>query len=227
VIAIRPGQFVAGPDGLTVVQGKPYGARKPLKRPDAFIIHETVTRSAKTADSVLRKRGLSVQLVVDEGATIQHEPLLLECAHAASRNPTSYGAEVVNPYYPKHLRPGLVWTDTIVAPWAHGDVYVLPTPDQAEQVAQLIWWATSAAAGDARIPDEWPGVTDFVAMGRVPKARRGVLAHTYFGHADGAWLVLYAWLRLKAGMDPATAYSEAKRRATGVKRVDVRDLRPR
>ena len=227
MIEIRRGAFVSGPDGVSVVRGQPYGETRALRRCDALVIHETVTRSAAVADKVLRRRGLSVQLVVDElGALVQHEPLLTKCEHAGTlRNPTSSGVEVTNPYYPKHLRPGLPWTETIDAPWAHDGEYVLPTPAQAETVASLIRWATSSAAGDARVPDVWPGVGDHVAMGRIDGARVGVLAHTYFGHADGAWLILYAWLRIKAGLDPATAYSEARRRATGVRRVDVRDLR--
>jgi hypothetical protein len=37
--------------------------------------------------------------------------------------------------------------------------------------------------------------------------------------------VLYAWLRLEAGLAPCAAYEEAVRRATGVrKRVDLADL---
>jgi hypothetical protein len=57
------------------------------------------------------------------------------------------------------------------------------------------------------------------------KATPGVLAHHYFGHADGAWLVLYAWMRLEAGLAPEVAFNEAVRRAEGARRaVDVRDL---
>ena len=38
----------------------------------------------------------------------------------------------------------------------------------------------------------------------------------YFGHADGAWLVLYSWLRMEAGLDPTEAHAQAVQRATGV-----------
>lgn len=65
-------------------------------------------------------------------------------------------------------------------------------------------------------------------LGRVAAAAGrcdGVLAHQYFGHADGAWLVMYAWLRLEAGLDASAAYEEAARRATGVATAaDVSDL---
>jgi hypothetical protein len=38
-------------------------------------------------------------------------------------------------------------------------------------------------------------------------------------------LVLYAWLRIQAGMEPADAYREATARATGAKkRIDLSDL---
>ena len=54
-------------------------------------------------------------------------------------------------------------------------------------------------------------------MTRIPGAERpgpGIYAHTYFNHADGAWLVLYSWLRLEAGMAPDEAYEEAVRLAS-------------
>ena len=67
-----------------------------------------------------------------------------------------------------------------------------------------------------------------VRMGRVDggdQRRPGVYAHHYFGHADGAWLVLYAWLRLEIGLPPCAAYEEAVRRATGARStIDVSDL---
>ncbi|MBC7173317.1 MAG: hypothetical protein H5U40_12840 [Polyangiaceae bacterium] len=67
-----------------------------------------------------------------------------------------------------------------------------------------------------------------MALARVALAKRpspGVLAHHYFGHADGAWLVLYAWLRLEADMPPFVAFEEAVRRAEGARgSADVRDL---
>jgi hypothetical protein len=62
-------------------------------------------------------------------------------------------------------------------------------------------------------------------MSTAPGAERrrpGIYAHTYFNHADGAWLVLYAWLRLEAGYPPTDAYAEAIRRGeTSRKYVDL------
>ena len=69
-----------------------------------------------------------------------------------------------------------------------------------------------------------------ITMGRTPDGdtrQPGVYAHHYFGHADGAWLILYAWLRLEARLPACAAYEEAVKRATGAgKSVDVSDLLP-
>ena len=196
-----------------------------------FVIHETVTRSAADAVCVLDRRGLGVHFIIDEhGAVDQHgDPAVDRLAHAGRRhNAVSAGVEVVNPYYPRYLKPGLPWSRVICARWAHKHKYVLPTPAQAETTAQLIAWMTSPAAVGLSIPRQWVGLRGTnLEMNRVAKARNpapGVLAHTYFGHSDGAWLVLYAWLRLEAGLAPCAAYEESIRRAEGVWRVDLGDL---
>ena len=108
---------------------------------------------------------------------------------------------------------------------------MLPTPAQAEAVAALVRWATSAPAPGIAVPRVWPGLRDGrFALGLVDAAAKaplpGVLAHQYFGHADGSMLVLYAWLRIEAGLAPDVAFEEAVKRATGVRRADVRDLMP-
>jgi hypothetical protein len=124
----------------------------------------------------------------------------------------------VNPYYPKYLRSGLAWTQVINAGWAHEGRYVVPTPQQAEAVAQLIGWITSPAAAGLAIPRTWIGRSgSTLAMGRVTgadKLKPGIYAHTYFGHADGSWLVLYAFLRIEKGRAPGQAYAEAMQLAT-------------
>ena len=223
---IVAGLDVADPD-VEVVQGKPFPGLRPRERTTCLIVHETVTRSAAAAHRVLVKRGLSVQLVTDErGRIIQHADLASRCSHAgAKRNPLSIGNEVTNPYYPRHAKAP--WGKVIDAPWAHEKRYVLPTPESAEACARWIDWQTSAMCpAVVRVPRVWAGlVGGYMSMGRVTAApTSGILAHCYFGHADGAWLVLYAWLCLEAGLDPITAYVEATRRATGVRRVDLRDL---
>ena len=195
-----------------------------------LVIHETVTRSAEETVAVLRKRRLSVHLILDEhGRFTQHGDLANDnLAHASQHNVASVGIEVVNPYYPSYLKPGMAWSAVIDAPWAHKKKYVLPTPAQAEAVARFIEWATSPAAGLA-IPRTWIGLAGTkLAMAEVESAAKlkpGVYAHHYFGHADGSLLVLYAWLRLEAGLAPDAAFAEAVRRGAGVRwNVDLADL---
>ena len=93
-------------------------------------------------------------------------------------------------------------------------------------------WTTSSATDECIQPGDTPvhmktgdGVSIYGL--EVGSGTTGVvLAHQYFGHADGSMLVLYAWLRLEAGLAPDVAFEEAVKRATGVRRADVRDLLP-
>jgi len=203
-------------------------------RATELVIHETVTRSVASTIAVLQKRGLSVHLVMGpDGELTQHGDLATEVLWHAGKvhNRPSFGVEVVNPYYPRNLKPGLPWSRVIDAPWAHEGHYVLPTAAQAEAVCSLIRWTTSLSAPGIEVPRTWVGLNKgAMRLGPVAAATKpvaGVLAHQYFGHADGAWLVLYAWMRLEAGLAPEVAFDEAVRRATGARRsVDVRDLLP-
>jgi len=195
-----------------------------------LVIHETVTRSAEETVAVLKKRRLSVHLILDEhGRFTQHGDLANDnLAHASQHNVASVGIEVVNPYYPSYLKPGMPWSTVIDAPWAHKKKYVLPTLAQAEAVARFVEWVTSPASCLA-IPRTWIGLAGTkLAMAEVESAAKlkpGVYAHHYFGHADGSLLVLYAWLRLEGGLAPEAAFAEAVRRGTGVRwNVDLADL---
>jgi len=186
-----------------------------------FVVHETVTRSVADTVAVLRQRNLGVHLILGpDGAITQHGDLADDSlGHAGpTHNSGSVGVEVVNPYYPENLRPGLLWTRTIRAGWAHKGRYVVPTPPQAEAVAQLTAWISSPAARGLAIPRTWIGAGGGqMTMGRVAggdQRRPGIYAHTYFGHADGSWLVLYAWLRIEKNLPPVQAYEEAIRLAT-------------
>jgi len=195
------------------------------------IVHETVTRSVASTIKVLERRKLGVHLIVGPGGAVtQHGDLARDrLAHAGGHNAPSVGIEVVNPYYPEYLKPNLPWSTVIEAPWAHKKRYVLPTATQAEATAAIVDWLTSSKTDSLCIPRCWVGLADgILAMGRVPRSRRrnpGIYAHHYFGHADGAWLVLYAWLRIEAGLEPEAAYREATARAVGARRtVDLADL---
>jgi len=209
-----------------------FASKGKRQRVTELVVHETVTRSVDSTVAVLKRRGLSVHLVLGpDGTLTQHGDLASDVLwHAGpAHNGRSFGVEVVNPYYPRLLKKGLPWSRSIKAPWAHEGQYVLPTPAQAEALASLVRWATSAPAPGIDVPRRWPGLLGGeMQMGPVPavtKVSPGVLAHHYFGHADGAWLVLYAWLRLEAGLAPDLAFEEAARRATGARHsIDVRDL---
>lgn len=233
---IVAGASLVPPDGLQVrsfadrAVRRFVGAGRAGRPVNEIVVHESVTRSAADTVSVLRRRGLGVHLIIaPDGLVTQHGDLADDrLAHAGGHNGPSVGVEVVNPYYGHHLRKGMPWSRVIDAPWAHHDRYVVPTPEQAEATAQLIGWLTSPAAGLA-ILRTWLGLSRArLAMGPVTGTdvrRPGIYAHHYFNHADGAWPVLYAWLRLAAGLAPEAAYDEAVRRATGARRdVDVADL---
>jgi hypothetical protein len=207
--------------GPAVAQGAWFQNRK---RPGAVVsevvLHETVTRSHADTVAVLKQRGLGVHLIVDEhGVVHQHGDLRDDLLwHASEHNGPSVGIEVVNPYEPRFLHKGGPWAQVIRAPWAAGGWYVLPTPAQAEATATLVAWLASPASGLA-VPSSWPGLADkALSLTRIPNRalRPGVWAHTYFAHADGGWLALYAWLRLEGRLSPEEAYVTAVSSATGV-----------
>jgi len=230
------GKAIEPPPGLDVLNFNAAGVHRFRCRDRAgkpvteLVLHETVTRSAEETVAVLKKRKLSVHLILDEhGCFTQHGDLADDnLAHASQHNVASVGIEVVNPYYPSYLKPGMAWSTVIDAPWAHKKKYVLPTPSQAEAVARFVEWVTSLSSGLA-IPRTWIGLAGTkLAMAEVESAaklRPGIYAHHYFGHADGSLLVLYAWLRLETGLAPDAAFDEAVRRGSGVRwNVDLADL---
>ena len=207
------------------------GKNRSGKPVNEVIVHETVTRSVDATVRVLQKRKLGVHFIIGpDGEITQHGDLANDWLyHAGFHNRPSVGIEVVNPYYPRYRKAGAVWTKTIEAPWAHEGHYVLPTIEQAEATSILVNWLSSENAEGLSIPKCWIGLNKKrMAMGRVLTAKLrkpGIYAHHYFGHADGAWLVLYCWLRANAGVDPHQAYEEAIKRAVGAKKsIDLSDI---
>jgi len=202
-------------------------------------IHETVTSSWQSTVNVLKPasasnpggRGLGVHFIVDADGTIyQHGDLALDMLwHASQHNDVAVGIETVNPFDPKYAPHNSPWKDIIEnAPWAVGGRYLVPTPEQSEAVCQLLLWLCSPQS-NLTIPLVFVGLHhNTMAMGPFDAAKSwspGVYAHHYFGHGDGSWLVLYSWLRLEAGMDPATARSTAIQLATGARPSGV-DVTP-
>ncbi|MBN2528953.1 MAG: N-acetylmuramoyl-L-alanine amidase [Deltaproteobacteria bacterium] len=189
-----------------------------------IIVHETVTQSVEATIRVLQRRKLGVHFIIGpNGEVTQHGDLAIDLLfHAGFHNRPSVGIEVVNPYYPRYRKEDAPWTETIDAPWAHEGAYVVPTAAQAEATALLVDWLSSEKAEGLHIPENWIGLgKKGMALGRVLAAKRrkpGIYAHHYFGHADGAWLILYCWLRFEAGLDSPRAYDEAIKRTVGVKK---------
>lgn len=190
---------------------------------NAIVLHETVTTSWEVTVSVLKARGLGVHFIVDPtGVVFQHADCIRDLMwHGTLFNRTSVGIECVNPYEPKYLPAGgSPWGQIIDAPWAVGGKYVVPTAAQSESVTGLVDFLSSAEANPVAVPQFWPGFqgTHRLAMGRIHAdvtANPGIHAHMYFGHGDGAWLALYAWLRLEACLDPDPAYTKAIELARG------------
>lgn len=216
--------------GVDVTQGGPFTSRvRTPSRIKQILVHESVTRSAAATESVLRRRKimvggrkranqLGVHIVIGaHGGIIQHNDLVDRLIHAGGHNGQSIGVEIVNPYYPKNLRVGLAWSTVIRARWAHKQRYVVPTRAQLESFVAVL-----RALFDAGFPQEWPGVSG----GRISMSRHeglrtvpGVQAHAYSAHADGAFPVLYAYLRIERGFDAGDAYAESIRLATNAGRT--------
>lgn len=197
-----------------------------------IIVHESVTATAEDAVSVLRKRGYGLHLVIDPaGGVTQHGDLATDrLVHAGGHNGPSVGIEFVNLYYASLLRKHHPWTTVIRTAWAHKKQYVVPTVWQLEAGTALLRWITALVGTDLEVPRRWIGLAPDkprLRMGRVPGAdarRGGIYAHHYFHHADGAFPVAYAFLRLEVGLDARDAYAEAVRLASGVKTGGI-DLR--
>lgn len=229
------GHPVAAPEGLVVKNFLNDGQFRFLNRKrrvldaNAVVVHETVTTSHASTVAALKARGLGVHLIIDhDGVVYQHADLLTdEMWHASHFNALSIGIEVVNPYEPRFLpKTSSPWTEVIDAPWAAGGKYVVPTLAQSIATTSAINFLTSAAANPVAIPQRWPGFqhTHRLALGRVKEdaaENPGVHAHMYFGHADGAWLVLFAWLAIEAGLSYKDAYKKAKELATGARGAGV------
>jgi hypothetical protein len=239
------GKFYAPPDGIAVknffASSVPrfehrtnLGARSATIT--AVVIHETETSSLEKAVTTLKGKRAGAHFIVSpDGSVTQHGDLVTDYfKHADHYNCHSVGIEVVNPYYGERLKPP--WTETLKAGWVNGGNYIVPTPQQAESVYKLVYWLTSRSYGRLQIPRVWIGKQDnSLAMNRAPvtgfrEAERtclgpsktdGILAHTnIYGttHADGAWLVLYAYLRGENNYSPGKAYESAISLSKKVKR---------
>jgi hypothetical protein len=230
------GQEIPGPSGVEIQNFRMGGVvslrnqARTVKDVTEVVIHETVTQSWQATVAVLQERGLGVHMIVSyDGTVYQHADLASdETWHASEHNPMSVGIETVNPFEKQYL-PKLnpPWSNTLDVPWVGDNPYIVATPAQSESVCQVIDWLSSPAS-TLSIPKNWIGLQGgksmFMNRMKISEQGPGIYAHRYFAdHQDGPWLVLYAWLRLVAQLDPATAYAEALRRAVGVDNVDLSD----
>lgn len=157
----------------------------------------------------------------------------MSAAGLIQHNGPSVGIELVNPYEPSYMPAAGPWTDVIdPCHWAAGGRYVVPTPAQLETMALLVGWLASPASS-LPVPRSWPTFDGHsLAMYRLPACDKpptpGCLPHMAFAHADGAFVVLYCFLRLELGLDPADALTQARARAAKAVgpdfRADVSDL---
>lgn len=204
----------------------------------ALVIHETVTTSHARTVEVLRTRGsgkLGIHVIGDvDGSISQHADLGNQIVwHSGAHNSHSIGYELINPYYPESMPKNGPWQDVIDAPWAHKKRYVLPMPEQVETFTRFVQFVTSGGIDGLKVPLAWPSVTGgtfhMKAVSTCSKPTHGVYSHFNIGnHSDGSWPLLYAWLRIEAGLSPYLAYSEAVRRAEGSNgKVYVGDLENR
>ena len=206
---------------------------RPTKAATEVVVHETVGPSWAGTVEVLKQRGLGVHFIVDHDGTVyQHADLLTEeMWHASQHNPMSVGIETVNPFDPRLAPKDGPWTEVLDnTPWTLTKNYLLPTAEEAEAVCQLLNWLSSAAANPLTIPQKWPGLSRdgdkvTMALGNVARLKMpptpGILAHYYWEHGDGVWLVLYSWLRLELGLDAPTAREKAKELAQGTHAADL------
>lgn len=187
-----------------------------------LIVHESVTTSYTRTLSVLRKRKLGVQFILDPyGAITQHADLVYDrMAHAGWRhNSRSIGIELVNPYYPEYVpKDSTIWEQAIDANWAHKKKYVVPPYEQMNSLYNLVRDLLSIETPEFDIPQTWIGWNKRrYSMGRAWRGsspRPGIYAHAAFGHADGCFPVLYCLLRAEAGLTPGDAYGKAIELAT-------------
>lgn len=199
---------------------------RPLGRVNELIIHETVTTSHASTIRVLKRRGLSTQLTIDQhGVSRLTAELNTRALHCASHNGPSVGIDLVTPYYPPSGKATATWSRVIAAPWAHRGRYTLPTLASVGALVEVVRYLTSAEAG-LQVPLTFVGVRPArdgirFRMGLLDDSdvrRAGIWAHHQAGtHADGAWPALVCYLVLVQGRDLEAAYEEAAQLATGAR----------
>jgi len=200
-------QIIAAPAG--------FKSRPRVHPISQIVVHESVTNSLDSTLAVLHRRGLGTHLAIDpDGHVVRLAADDEVLAHAGALNSRSVAVEVVNPYYPVAGRVPKPWQRAITAKWPHKGWYVVPTEAQLD----ALWSTLCRLFVDLAMPPQWAGLRPGgrFAMGLFPGANAlpGVHAHCYTAHADGAFPVLYCYLR-SVGADHGEAYRDALALAAG------------
>jgi hypothetical protein len=220
-------------DGVTRFSSQDRRGRKV----DMEVKHESVDDTAAGTVATLVRKRCGVHLMATElfertndGAlplVTQHGDLAWDrLTHAVGQNGTSVGLEGVSRYYGKKGQRPIIYGG-----WVHKGVYLVPSLEKLEASTIVTVWLTSGEIPGLSIPRRWTGLTKDgrLSMSRVKSADRapGVSAHAYTDHADAAYFVLYAILRLECGLNPDAAYDAAMGLASTKKTtVDLDDHLP-
>ena len=80
--------------------------RKRSKPPQSIVLHDSITRTAKSCFRVLEKRDLSTHFLIDEDGTIYQcaDPAARYTLHAAAWNRHSIGLDMINLLSTRHLK---------------------------------------------------------------------------------------------------------------------------
>ena len=212
--------------------------RRRLQDVVQLVMHETSGPVCSGADRVAHNmrnssRTISIHFIIDaDGTVYQYGDLAYVMFHSRpAHNAVSIGIEMIHPANRSPCASSYSNQRINNAHWAEGTSYSIPPLVQVEAVAKLIQWLTSDAAGLA-IPRRWIGVRqNQMAMNRIEGTQNsrqpGIYAHTYWHHSDGAWPLLYSWLRIEAGLRAEEAYANAIRRSPtgpGAFQADLRGL---
>lgn len=197
--------------------------RRSLQNITQLVMHETGGRVCSGADRVARnmrsRERATVHFIIDtDGTVYQYGDLAYTMFHSnRAHDPISVGIEMIHPMNSSPCASRYSSQRINHAYWAAGRSYLIPPLVQVEAAAKLIEWLTTGTSG-LRIPRIWRGVSQSrMAMNRLNGTRLsrqpGIYAHTYWIHSDGAWPLLFAWLRIEAELNPQEAYAGAIRRA--------------
>ncbi len=184
-------------DGLTGFRR--YKFRQP---PDTILIHESGSSSENGTVNILKKKGLGVHFMADQGRIIQYEGLDHYLIHCPKFNRRSIGLEFNHAYHGKEnlLKPARFY-------WKNK--YNIPNVTQLETCYSMVYHVCEMTG----IPLQFPQMASgrFTFKGGVgSNMSTGVVSHVAASpnHGDGNYPCLYIALRM-AGNSPQEAWDIA------------------